>query len=142
MGFWVGQPLEYQSLFTSQLLKSKRLCFGVGLAVVVVLGVALGVLLGVGVALGVALGVLVVNIGQVLLHNPAVLRYTLDKSVLYTGIDVELPAELVQLIIPLDIDPVPNIPGAVDPTQLRVEFVNGLFKDPLFAIVAAATASE
>jgi hypothetical protein len=101
----------------------------------VALGVALGVLLGLGVPL-------LVNIGNTLLQEAGVVRYVLDKSVLYTGIDVELPAELVQLIIPLDIEPVPNIPGAVDPTHLRVEFMNGLFRGPLFTIVAAATAFE
>jgi len=86
----------YLSLFLSQ--SEFGLALGLGLAV------ALGLALGLAVAL--ALGDPLDEYGGAGKEG----RYTLLKSVLYTGIDVELPCDVIQEKYPFD-DGVPNIPG-------------------------------
>jgi hypothetical protein len=63
---------------------------------------------------------------------------------LYTGIDVELPAEFVHCIYPFEaaFDRLPSIPGSFDATQFKTELLNGRFSGPVLITVAAATAFD
>jgi hypothetical protein len=63
---------------------------------------------------------------------------------LYTGIEVELPAEFVHCIYPFDagFERFPSIVGSFDAAQFRAELRNGRLRGPVFRIVAAATAFD
>jgi hypothetical protein len=66
----------------------------------------------------------VLELGGIVNQELGVPRYTLDKSVEYTGIDVELPAEVVQYIFPFEAA-FPRFPSIVESAHLIAEFIKG-----------------
>ena len=66
----------------------------------------------------------VLELGAIVNQELGVPRYTLDKSVEYTGIDVELPAEVVQYIFPFEAA-FSRFPSIVESAHLIAEFIKG-----------------